>query len=313
MKTTKDNNLGLWGPVILTVTFTFLMATPVAGFSAILTSASVAISYNGASTGDSGDSVWNTDNSGALVEATLVDRRDSDMTSKAVVRGQQETAAYAWATDRVYDKFTAGSFAEATLTIDFTVDTPGTIEYNLGNSGFLALGSGDGGIAEVAVVSYIKFKKYVSSWPTVSNSSVSGTAKIAGNKLTHEAYVAGVSGVFAGKALSNNGMDVGFSQFMSVLLEDVGDYALTLQLSTSARSGTFTGGGTDITATSDSFNSFGFGGEFWNVVGGTASFHDSNNPSNNYAPGQQGSVPEPAMLVLLGAGFAGYLPIGRRV
>ncbi len=301
----------LYRRISLMAAFFLLASLSLSVEAAKVTTVGAGIGYNGVFAGFPSDT--DSSNSGALIQAqvNVATPTIAAAQAAAVVRGDHNLGAAARATDDTADKFTSAGSATSTWVLDFTTTAAGTIVYDLDYSGFLTVTAG--GFGEEAGVQFNSNLRYRAcagcGYSNVPGALFGGSANIKGSDFINPKLTPTVTGVLAGSTLNGNRMDLSAEGTIIATLEAGRLYQLSMSLQTSADTGDFRSADA-IVSESNSMSSFGFTGDFWDVVGGTASFYDVNDPTKKY-DGSQGSVPEPSVLLLVTGGLLVLGFLGR--
>jgi hypothetical protein len=202
----------------------------------------------------------------------------------------------AWALDPLssYDANGVYSLGEAHQTTSFVVTSPGTIGFSTLLSAALEVGVADGWVHEAEVHAGIMLR-YFASGQYHTLSQWGGAAELVYSNNSG-LYWSNRNGLNEGEAtLDANGHGTVHAQrdfLVSLPIEAT--YDLTLTLWGSAFSNSWAGADSHVEC--DAMSSMGFlGGNFWDVVEGTAAFYDPDDPTNQH-------IPEPTTLAVLLAG-----------
>jgi hypothetical protein len=214
-------------------------------------------------------------------------------TAESIVRGYTSLGSY----NHTLGDAEATSHTLAQRQIFLEVTSPGTMSYDLSLDGILTVGPAAGH-------AYVGFATELDD----QQAGPFGDKAVPGTKWGGEAYLDIVSGQYIYKTIGNvwgdtttypgtSSVEATFPTIHVVTPSlDVGEYVLYMSLY----------GGAQYNGESDFYHSLGFGdtnADFWDIVGGTASFYDRDDPSKNHSP-----VPLPGTLFLLGSGL---LALGR--
>jgi hypothetical protein len=217
-------------------------------------------------------------------------------TAESIVRSYTSLGSY----NQTSGDADATSNTMAQRQIFLEVTSPGTISYDLSLDGILTVGLASGH----AYVGFATELDYLGG--------SFGPNLVSGTKWWGEAYLDRLNMQYTYKTIGNvwgdtttypstPSLEVTFSTIHVVAsLVDVGEYVLYMNLY----------GGAQYNGESDFYQSLGFGNTdaaFWNIVGGTASFYDVDDPSKNHR-----GVPLPGTFVLLGTGLLGLRCYGFR-
>lgn len=257
--------------------------------SAVMTSTSVGVSYNGAYSGVPSD-IDSTSTSAQIYSHVQYDSYtgtplDIEGHAEGVSISNSYLGAEAWATDGIEDKFTVRGYVSARSNLSLLVTDPGTLIYGLYYSGSLEVTlRGFGEEAGANFSSVVIRRPCAGCGNQTVGGEIAGSAEIKGFQFWDPYLTLSTSGALDGSVLNGNRANLSASANMVVDLPYTGLYQLVMALDTYAGSGD-SRSGAEVATSSDSLHSFGFGGNFWDVVEGTASFSDYDNPSNSYAPG----------------------------
>ena len=180
----------------------------------------------------------------------------------------------------------------------FHVDTPGTIHIPIVADGWLMIPDSPadaGGSFEASGGVQVYIQKLDPQWDTWYILNGADQIDCRPKKVWSTNYnprlLTGTYGFEAGEAIvDSRSISWSLDRVVSATITEPGDYSVLIKSGAYAQAYA----GTDIagTATYDAYNTVGFGGNFWDVVSGSATFHEIDNPANRY-------VPEPTTSALL--------------
>lgn len=238
-------------------------------------------------------------------EADIVGLPDTyGMTGQADVRGDVHTSVgvRSIVSDANVDYASVRASTDVRSTLAFHVVTPGTINVPILADGWLTIPDSPldaGGSFEASGGIWVYIQQLDPQWDTWHIFNGADEIDCRPKKVFSYIYapsplITSTFGFEPGETVvDDRSISWSIDRVVSATFTEPGDYSVLIRAGSFASA--YAKPNITGTATYDAYNTVGFGGNFWDVVSGSATFYEIDNPANRY-------IPEPATIVLLGLG-----------